>query len=248
MLPLGLLFVGVTLALPIGWFISELRAKDPLRLALGLFAIAATTFFVSSLVCFFTHMSYNQEFGYATKDLIETSVKEVDDGHLERVLKVWRGLDRQYDPTYETHHPAYSDLVTEAAARMRGETPIAPHSRWDVPALGRQTWVGHWEDDTGYWIVINDLGRPFDFDIRRSGDRATPMESVSVSADFKVLKFKENFGEGCHWLHTLTLKNKYEATHEWSDSKKKVAGRTQSMHKLRRATEEEKQMTQRSAP
>jgi hypothetical protein len=84
MLSLALLFVGVTLAVPIGWFISELRAKDPLRLALGLFAIAATTFFVSSLVGYFTHMSYNQEFGYATKDLIETSVKEEIRGKLRR--------------------------------------------------------------------------------------------------------------------------------------------------------------------
>jgi hypothetical protein len=242
MSPLGLLFVGVVLAVPIGWLISEFRAKEPLRIALGVSAIAATTFFVSSLVCFFTHMNYNQEFGYATKDLIETSLNQIDVGHLDRVLKVWRGLNQQYDPTYENHHPAYSDLVTEATARMRGEIPIAPNSRWDVPVFSRGTWVGHWENETGYWIVINDVGR--EVDIRRSGDRLARMESVSLSNDFRVLKFEEDG----HWLHTLTLKNKYEATHEWFDLEKKAVWRTEPMNKLRKATEEEKQMTQQITP
>jgi len=245
MSPLGLLFVGIILSVPIGWLISEFRAKDPLRILLGVFAIAATTFFVSSLACFFTHMSYNQEFGYSTKDLIETSLKQIEDGHQDRVVKVWRGLNDQYDPTYETHHPAYSDLVTEAAARMRGETPIAPHSRWDVPVLGRQTWVGHWEDDTGYWIVINDVGR--EMDIRRSGDRPTRMQTVSLSEDFRVLMFEEDGPYG-HWLHTLTLKNKYEATHQWFDPEKKAVWRTEQINKLRKATDEEKQMTQQAVP
>jgi hypothetical protein len=238
---LGLLFVGLTVAVPIGWLISELRAKDPLRIALGVFAIAATTFFVSSLVCYFTHMYYNQEFGYATKDLIETSLKEIEDGQLERVVKVWRGLNQQYDPTYETHHPAYSALVNEATARMRGETPIAPHSRWDVPVLGRRTWVGHWENDSGYWIDVTDFGR---LDIWPSGDPPTRMQSVSVSDDFRVLTFKE----AGHWLHTLTLKNKYEATHEWFDLEKQAVWLIEPMNKLRMATAEKKQMTQQVVP
>jgi hypothetical protein len=125
---------------------------------------------------------------------------------------------------------------------MRGEIPIAPNSRWDVPVFSRGTWVGHWENETGYWIVINDVGR--EVDIRRSGDRLARMESVSLSNDFRVLKFEEDG----HWLHTLTLKNKYEATHEWFDLEKKAVWRTEPMNKLRKATEEEKQMTQQVTP
>jgi hypothetical protein len=242
MLSLGMLVVGLIAAVPLGWLISEIRAKD-LRTVLGIFAIGATTFFVSSLVCYFTHMYYNQDFGYATKDLIETSLKQIEDGHLERVVKVWRGLNEQYDPTYETHYPAYSDLVREATARMHGEIPIEPHSRWDVPALGRQTWVGHWEDDSGYSIDITDYGR---LEISPFGDPPRRMQPVSMSDDFRVLKFKEEGLYG-HWLHAFTLKNKYEATHEWFDLEKKAVWRIEPMNKFRRATEEEKQMTQQDA-
>jgi hypothetical protein len=75
-----------------------------------------------ALVFRFTHMSYNQEFGYSTEDLIKTSEEQIQEGHLERVLKAWRGLREQYHPSYETHHPAYSDLVDEATKRMRTES------------------------------------------------------------------------------------------------------------------------------
>jgi len=122
MLSLGMLFVGIILAFLIGWLISEIRAKEPVRIVLGLSAIVATTFFVSSLVCYFTLMSYNQEFGYSTEDLIKTSEEQIEEGHLERVLKAWHGLREQYHPSYETQRPAYSDLVNEATKRMRAES------------------------------------------------------------------------------------------------------------------------------
>ena len=117
-----------------------------------------------------------------------------------------------------------------------------PNSRWDVPVFSWRTWVGHWEDDTGYWIVIDDLGHPLD--IWRSGGPPTRMQSVSLSDDSRVLKFEEDG----RWLHTLTLKNKYEATHEWFDLGKQAVWRVEPMNKLRKATEEEKQITQQAAP
>ena len=121
---------------------------------------------------------------------------------------------------------------------MRGDVPIEPGSAWDASAFKSDTWIGHWEDDSGYWLVINDAERPFD--IFRSGDPPTKMYSISVSPDFTVLKFKE----GNQWSHTLTFKNKYEATHEWFDVGKGTVWKTDTMYKLIRARDGQKKMTQ----
>ena len=94
--------------------------------------------------------------------------------------------------------------------------------------------------NTGFWIVINDIERPFD--VTRSGDNPLRMHSVTVSEDFKSMKFKE----GEHWLHTLTLKNKYEASHEWFDLKEQKIWQTDTLHKLRRATDSERSVTQQT--
>ena len=66
------------------------------------------------------------------------------------------------------------------------------------------------------------------------------MHSISVSPDFTVLKFIE----GDQWDHTITLKNKYEATHEWLDAGKGTVWKTDTMHKLIRTSDEQKKMTQ----
>lgn len=63
---------------------------------------------------------------------------------------------------------------------------------------------------------------------------------VWVSPDFRILKFKE----GDQWQHTLTLKNKYEAEHEWFDLRKGTVWETRPMHRLIRASEEQKALTQ----
>ena len=67
---------------------------------------------------------------------------------------------------------------------------------------------------------------------------------VSISPDFRILKFKE----GDQWRHTLTLKNKYEADHEWVDLPKGTIRGTRPMHRLIRASEEQKALTQQGGP
>jgi hypothetical protein len=69
------------------------------------------------------------------------------------------------------------------------------------------------------------------------------MHSVCVADDFRVLKFEE----GSRWRHTLSLKNKYEASHEWFDLESQAVWRTEPMNKLTRATEEQKRLTQGGA-
>ena len=237
MSPLGFLLIAIIVALPTAWLASEFRGSRRLRITLGILAIGVVATCIWALSSVLTRFNYNAWYGGATGNLIGTSLQQIEDGHLERVVKVWRGLDQQYHPTYE-NRAGYQQLVEEATRRMRGDMPIEAGSPWDASVFRAETWLGHWEDGYGYWIVINDIGRPFD--ILRSGDPTTKMHSVSVSPDFTVLKFKE----GEQWLHTLTLTNKYEARHEWFDLQKGAVWEIRPMYKLIRASDEQKRMTQ----
>lgn len=212
-----------------------------MRIGLGVLAIGFATTCAWSLNSMIARFGYNDRYGRATSDLIGTSVEQIDDGHLDRVLKVLRGLDRQYQPTYRDQSH-YDELVRDATTRMRGDTPIEAGSAWDASVFNSETWIGHWEDEFGYWIVIDGGRRPFA--VLQSGQPRAEVHDVSVSTDFRVLKFKE----GDQWLHTLTLKNQYEATLEWFDLKKGTVWETRRVHKLIRASDEQKAMTQQGGP
>jgi hypothetical protein len=241
MSPLGFLLIAIVVALPIAWLASEFRGSRALRISLGILAIALMTLCAWTLNTVHTRFTYNAWYGTATGDLISTSLQQIEDGHLDRVLKVWRGLDQQYRPTYE-NRAHYDELVKDATARMRGATPIEVGSAWDSSVFKSKTWLGHWEDGFGYWIVINDIGRPFD--VVQSGQPRAKVHDVFISPDFRVLKFKE----GDRWLHTLTLKNNYEASYEWFDLQKAMVWETRPVYKLIRASDEQKAMTQQDGP
>ncbi len=236
---LSLLLIGIIVAVPTAWLVSEFRGTRLLRITLGILAIGVMVTCLWALSSMLTQFNYNASYGGATGDLISTSLKQIEDGHLDRVLKVWRGLDLQYHPTYE-HQARYKELVEEAIARMRGDTPIEIGSAWDASVFSSKTWVGHWEDGLGYWIVINDTGKPFD--LVQSGQPRAKAQSISISPDFRILKFKE----GEQWLHTLTLKNKYEANYEWFDLQKGTVRETRPVYKLIRASDEQKAVTQQN--
>ncbi|MCX7421739.1 MAG: hypothetical protein NT013_19630 [Planctomycetia bacterium] len=154
------------------------------------------------------------------------------------MLKVLRRLDADYRPTYE-NRANYVELVNETVAEMNGETEIVHGSKWDTSPLTKETWFGHWENDTGYWLIITDaIGRTIR--VHRSGDSMPEMTNVVLSPDSQVLKFSE----GDQWNHTVTLVNKYEATHEWRNAKSDQVWRTESLHKLVRATPDMKHVTQ----
>lgn len=235
----GIFLLAVIVALPIAWLISEFRGGRALRILLGVLAMGIGMLCAWALNSVLTRFNYNAWYGGATGDLISTSLQQIEDGQLDRVLTVWRALNQQYQPTYE-NRARYRELVEEATRRMRGVTPIEPDSTWDAHTFGTKTWTGHWEDGHGYWIVINDVGQPLD--IVQSGQPRAKVHSVSISPDFTVLKFKE----GEQWLHTLTLKNKYEAIYEWFDLKDAKVWDTRAIHKLINASEEQKKMTQRN--
>ncbi len=234
-----LLILALLIAVPIAWLVTEFKCEKGVRICLGLLSIGI----ISGVMLVANNLgktfNYNSLYGFATRNLIRTSIHEIEDGNLEQVLNVWRGLDQQYHPTYE-NRANYSELVEQAVRQMRDEATVESDSVWNAPAFSLETWQGHWVDEQGYWIVISRFGRTLE--ILQSGQPRPKVNSVTVSEDHRELEFQE----GNRWRHTLTLKNKYEAAYEWFDLEQKKIWQTTSIHKLKRATDEEKGMTRAS--
>lgn len=232
----AILVLFLVIGIPVAWLIAEFRGNCPVRITLGVIAILCS-FGVAAIIGMSSELNYNAWFGGATKDLINTTVEQVENGELDRVMTVLRSLNRQYHPTYE-NRANYRALVEDATARMRGDVEITEGTPWDAEPFDHSTWPGHWENDTGFWIVINDVERPFD--IIRSGYPRMKMAAVALSDDCGVLTFRE----GSRWRHTLRLVNKYEAEHELFDLEKQSVWQTDHLHKLVRPTQEQRKTTQ----
>jgi len=224
----------IVIAIPIAWLSAEFTKYRPLRIVLGVAAIASAMG-VSYLVGHMSRINYNAWYGGASKDLVDTTLSEIEDGNVERVTHVLRRLNLDYQPTYE-NRAHFDELVNEAVLQMKGEDDLSG-TRWDTSPFSRETWLGHWENDTGYWIVIN---YTLDFRIVRSGENMPNMTNIEVSDDFSFLTFTE----GDRWRHELTLYNKYEATRVTYDLTNNSVWRTETLHKLRRATPEQRAFTQ----
>lgn len=212
------------LALFVAWLVAEFKAGRKTRITLGIVSLAACSL-IATFVGALQQLNYNAYYGAAAKDLVDATISRLEEGDTNRVFQVLRAFKSQYRPTYESR-ANFRELAKEAANQLQKNDAIEPNSIWDGSAYEHQTWLGHWEDDTGYWIVVNDVSSPFD--VLRSGDPPTRMQNVSVSKDFRELKFQE----GTSWLHTLTLTNRHEALHEWFNPENQSAWRVDKMHKL----------------
>ena len=92
MLPAMLIFV-VVIGLPVAWLVAEFRWKRPVRVTLGVLAVLCS-FGVAAIIGMLFELNYNAWYGSATKDLINTTVEQVEDGQLDRVMTVLRSLNR----------------------------------------------------------------------------------------------------------------------------------------------------------
>ena len=238
--PIVVVLITVAVTLPIAWLISEYKGYRFARIALGILAILGGYAFALG-ARFVTELNYNAWYGFATYELIDTTVREIEDGNLDRVMTVLRSLKRQYHPTYE-NRANYQTLTEHATARMASNVEISEDSVWNATTFEYSTWLGHWEDDGGYWIVISDVERPYD--IYRSGYPGDMMTGVTVSDDFSSIEFFE----GSMWKHTVTLVNKYEAEHVWFDLEKKSEWKKERLYKLVRTTPDQKLFTQQPEP
>jgi hypothetical protein len=63
-------------------------------------------------------LNANAWYGFATKELIDATVVELDQGNQDRVLASLKHLREQFHPTYE-NRARYDELVKVAVAEMQ---------------------------------------------------------------------------------------------------------------------------------
>jgi len=117
--PQAVIILLIVIALPVAWLAAEFGKRRPLRIALGLAAIASAMG-VAFLVGRLSRLNYNAWYGSASKDLIDTTVAQIEDGNIDRTMSVLRRLKLDYQPTYE-NRAHYDELVSEAVSQMKSD-------------------------------------------------------------------------------------------------------------------------------
>ncbi len=85
-------------------------------MVLGCSALAAS-FLVAYGVGTLQHLNANAWYGGASKNLIDTTVDELEEGNTERVIEELKRLQQQFHPTYETR-ARYDTLIEDYMQRL----------------------------------------------------------------------------------------------------------------------------------
>jgi hypothetical protein len=121
----AIILITITIAIIAAWLLSEFKTeKIWIRCTLGILAL---TFGIGLAVLIFrdllnlsnslTKFNYNAHYGFASKQLIDTTVKKIESGETETVLKRLKKLQEKFRPTYE-NRASYNELVNEAVNDM----------------------------------------------------------------------------------------------------------------------------------
>lgn len=116
---LGWLILLVAIALPIAWLVSEFQPRRWVRVVLGISAIVVScgvTFLATTVI---TRFNYNSYYGFSNKQLIDTTIIEIEAGRTDVVVAELKQLQSEFHPTYE-YKAHYDELVEQAASRMKG--------------------------------------------------------------------------------------------------------------------------------
>ena len=118
MLELILLLVVV---LPIAWLISEFCNNRAIRIGLGVCAIAMS-FGVAWIVGSLDRFRSNTYFAEATKDLVQNTIVELENGNDGLVLLGLKELRSDFNPTYESRDDY--DRLVDRYVRAISKNPI----------------------------------------------------------------------------------------------------------------------------
>src|SRR5690606_20597080 len=121
--PQALIILLIVIGLPVAWLVAEFSERRSLRIALGAAALATATLAAYQTAGLLSRLNYNAWYGTASKELVETTIEQVEDGNIDRVLGILRRLDLDYQPTYE-NRAHYNELVTEAVVQMAGDDDL----------------------------------------------------------------------------------------------------------------------------
>ena len=112
-----ILLTLISVALPIGWFIADLRGGIRVRRILGVLAVL-WSFAVAALVGMLQAFDANAYFSAATKQLLTESVTQLNAGRTDAVVRAWSHAKDQINPTYE-NRGRYQEIVDEATTHMK---------------------------------------------------------------------------------------------------------------------------------
>src|ERR1700722_14963481 len=102
---------------PIAWLASEFQERRWPRILFGIAAIASS-FGVAALVGALQMWNANVWYGNATKELVDTTIAELEAGNQTAVLASLKELQRQFEPGYE-NRLEYNNLIGVAVDRMK---------------------------------------------------------------------------------------------------------------------------------
>jgi hypothetical protein len=110
------LILVLTITFPVLWLVSEFQERKWLRIVLGCAAISMS-FLVAAGVGMLERLNFNAWYGYASQQLIETTLQELKADNKSGVEKNLAWLHARYHPTYE-NRANYDDLVAEYVSRF----------------------------------------------------------------------------------------------------------------------------------
>ncbi len=113
------LILVLTVVLPIAWLASEFQNQVWLRILIGCAAIAMS-FLVAYGIGSLEQLNANAWYGDASKDLIDTTIEELENGNTDKVIIKLKLLQSQFQPTYE-NRARYDKLIEGYVSGIRHE-------------------------------------------------------------------------------------------------------------------------------
>lgn len=107
--------------LPVAWLISEFQPRCWVRITLGISSLALS-FFVAWVVGMLSHLQYNADYGFASSQLMNTVITNMEAGNTDNLLRELRQLKTDFQPTYE-NRANYDGLVRQFVERLKLEKP-----------------------------------------------------------------------------------------------------------------------------
>jgi len=134
----------VVLAISLAWLASEFQSRKEIRIGLGVTSLAMSfgvAWIAGSAAGSFQIWNANAWYGAASKDLIENTIAELENGNVDQVLTELRVLNSKLEPGYETKAD-YDKLVAAYAYAISDSPSLHERNdpRWadDVPESHRK--------------------------------------------------------------------------------------------------------------
>ena len=115
---MGNLILIATILLPIGWFAADVWGSPLMRRCVGMIALLVTPTVAFLLGSMIESFNSTAEFSFASKDLIDCSLQQMQVGRNDVVLREWKLLNEEYEASYE-NRGRYREVIDGAIQRMK---------------------------------------------------------------------------------------------------------------------------------